>query len=527
MGGPEVPNLLGSAATLDAILQTSLDGVIIVDEAGLVRGWNHRAETIFGWQASEAVGHPIDQLVVPPRYRDVFRARLRLIVKGSDTRVLGRRFELAGMRKDGSELPIELGLLATKDSEEPVLVCFSRDLTPQKRAEAEIQLQSDKLTQAQERLHHSEELYRHVVELSGLIPWTADVDGQIVSVGERWTDWTGASIDAALANGWLGFLHPDDMGGAVSRWGDALRSGERLTVEYRVRFQSGDYRWCHARATRRPDGPDHHALWYGTLEDVHERRMASDAFMQAQAELAHVSRLSAMGAMASAIAHDLNQPLTAVANYVRGSRLLAKELEGSKKAEIDRALEDAERNTVWASQIVRRVRDFVARGSVDYQPEEIADLVAEACRFALVDAGTEGISYRLKLHSDCSVVVDRVQIQQVLVNLIRNAVEALKGQAHRDLLIRTEQAEPAMVEIAISDTGTGITAETAARMFDPLYSTRSDGMGIGLSISRMIVEAHGGTIWNASGPGPGSTIKFTLPCVIPAASPVPIPAADE
>ena len=218
-----------------------------------------------------------------------------------------------------------------------------------------------------------------------------------------------------------------------------------------------------------------------------------------------------MGAMASVIAHDLNQPLTAAAGYIRGSKRLLSA--GGDLRQTMEALNEADRSIVRAGDIVRRVREFVSRGTVECQPEALVPLIEEACRFALSDAKMRGITHRLEPRSDCTVMADRIQIQQVLVNILRNAVEALKDQPQREITIGTWPDSKGFCAVTVHDTGSGLAPERADRMFDPFYTTRKDGMGLGLSISRMIIEAHGGTIWSEARPGQGMTIKFTLPVV--------------
>lgn len=368
-----------------------------------------------------------------------------------------------------------------------------------------------RLEQTQEQLRRSEELNRYVIELSSLLPWTADDSGSILSAGRRWTTWTGAPTETALRTGWHDFTHPDDLKRVAAEWGEAVRNGERLDTEWRIRHADGGYRWVHARAAKRADNEDGDIVWYGTLEDIHEQRVALDAFHRAQAELARFSRLSAMGAMASAIAHDLNQPLTAITHYVRGSKRLLDEVAGEGKAALAEALDDADKSALRASDIVRRVREFVARGATETRRENLGRLIDEACRFALADAPAQGVTCRTVHDARCLVQADRIQIQQVLVNLIQNAIEAMQDQPRRELEIRTAAGRPGFCQVSVIDSGHGIDPKNAARIFDPLYTTRHGGMGVGLAISRMIIEAHGGAIWHAPAPDGGTIVYFTLP----------------
>jgi two-component system sensor kinase FixL len=367
------------------------------------------------------------------------------------------------------------------------------------------------LERAQEQLRDSAELYRRILELSNLMPWMADRNGRVIEVTERWREWTGAAPDRALGTHWVEFVHPEDIEGLMQAWMQAVWTGRQFAREWRVRRADGQYRWCRARAAKRYDDGAGDIVWYGTLEDVHERHEAEDAYRRVQAELAHVSRLSAMGAMATAIAHDLNQPLTAIAQYIRGSKRLLDRIDGAGKADLAEGLEDADRNTVRAADIVRRVREFVTRGTIETRRENLAALIEEACRFAMADPSAAGVDCRVRAEAECFVLADRIQVRQVLVNLIRNAVAAVQGCPQRRIVIRTGQGPPGYCEVSVSDTGFGIPREAATRIFDPLYTTRKDGMGVGLSICRTIIEAHGGAIWVDTGVERGATIRFTLP----------------
>ena len=252
----------------------------------------------------------------------------------------------------------------------------------------------------------------------------------------------------------------------------------------------------------------------GFLRDLTERQQTEARLQDLQAELVHVSRLTAMGEMASALAHELNQPLSAIANYMKGSRRL---LEGSadERAPVLReALDKAAEQALRAGQIIRRLRDFVARGESERRVEDVKKLVEEASALALVGAKDRGVRVRFEFdpHTDF-VLADKVQIQQVLLNLMRNAIEAMEESEKRELVVSTVSAQDNMVEISVSDTGTGIAPEIGAQLFQPFITTKRQGMGVGLSISRTIVEAHGGSIVPRSNPGGGTVFSFTLPAL--------------
>lgn len=249
----------------------------------------------------------------------------------------------------------------------------------------------------------------------------------------------------------------------------------------------------------------------GFIRDLSERQQTEARLQELQSELIHISRLSAMGEMASALAHELNQPLSAVANYMMGSRRLLETETGETARLVRDAMDKAAEQSLRAGQIIRRLRDFVARGESEKRVESLKKLVEEAAALALVGVKEHGVrvSFRIDPTID-RVLADRVQIQQVILNLIRNAIEAMEGQPVRELVITTEPAEDHMVAISIADTGTGLAPEILPKLFEPFVSTKSNGMGVGLSISRTIVEAHGGSISARPNQEHGTVFRLTL-----------------
>jgi two-component system sensor kinase FixL len=247
----------------------------------------------------------------------------------------------------------------------------------------------------------------------------------------------------------------------------------------------------------------------GFIRDLTERQEAERRLQEMQSELVHVSRLTALGEMASALAHELNQPLSAIANYVTGSRqLLARP--GGDPEKVRDALDRAGEQALRAGQIIRRLREFVARGETDREIESLPKLLEEASALALVGAREHGVLVRFDLDPRAElVVVDKVQVQQVVLNLIRNAMDAMAGSPRRELRICSRAAGD-MAEVQVHDTGPGISDEVVRQLFHPFVTTKATGMGIGLSISKTIVESHGGRIWAGRNPDGGATFHFTL-----------------
>lgn len=250
----------------------------------------------------------------------------------------------------------------------------------------------------------------------------------------------------------------------------------------------------------------------GFIRDLTERQQAEARLQELQAELVHVSRLTALGEMASALAHELNQPLSAIANYLKGSRMLLARDEVPVERVSD-AVERASEQALRAGDIIRRLREFVARGETERSVESLPKLVEEASALALVGVKEHGIRVRYEFSPEVDLVLaDKVQIQQVLLNLVRNAVDAMieAGSPVRELTITLSPAEDDMVQVTVADTGPGIDAEVTESLFQPFVTTKRTGMGVGLSISRTIVEAHGGHIWAAAREGGGAVFALTL-----------------
>jgi len=252
----------------------------------------------------------------------------------------------------------------------------------------------------------------------------------------------------------------------------------------------------------------------GFIRDLTERQKTEARLQELQSELVHISRLTAMGEMASALAHELNQPLSAITNYMKGSRRLLEQTTDERAGVVREAMDSAAEQAIRAGQIIRRLRDFVARGESERRVESMAKLVEEASALALVGVKDQGIHVRFQLsQSNDLVLVDKVQTQQVLLNLIRNAVEAMHDSPRRELLISTIPAEDGMLLVSVADTGSGISPEVSDQLFRPFVTTKRQGMGVGLSISRTIIESHGGRIWIEPNPGGGTVFRFTVRAV--------------
>ena len=253
----------------------------------------------------------------------------------------------------------------------------------------------------------------------------------------------------------------------------------------------------------------------GFIRDLTQREERERLLHEVQSELFHVSRLSTMGEMASALAHELNQPLAAVSNYLQGSRRLIDAIDDEPAALLRNAINKAIEQTLRAGQVIQRLRDFVSRGETERRIESLSKIIEETSALALVAA--REMSVRVSLNhspSSDSVLVDKVQIQQVLLNLMRNALESMQNSSRRELAVSTMPTPEDFIAVHVSDTGSGIQPEVLEKLFQPFVSTKRQGMGVGLSICRTIVESHGGRIGVEANPGGGTIFCFTVPRVV-------------
>ena len=250
----------------------------------------------------------------------------------------------------------------------------------------------------------------------------------------------------------------------------------------------------------------------GFIRDLTEREQSAAMLDQARSELARLARLNELGEMASTLAHELNQPLSAIANYVQGSRRMLDRLEGEVPQTLRGALDETAKQALRAGDIIRHLREFVTRGDTDKEEEDIKKLIEEAGALALVGSQERGIKSIFDFSDEPgTVMADRVQIQQVLINLMRNAIEAMRDSERKQLTVRTRPIAGSRMEVEVEDTGPGISEEIAPQLFQPFVTSKPHGMGIGLSISRRIIESHGGELTVRRNAAGGATFAFSLP----------------
>jgi PAS domain S-box-containing protein len=418
-------------------------------------------------------------------------------------------FEKEYFQKDGSRVPVLIGT-ASFDESGSQGVAFVLDLTERKRAEAErerLRHLADDLAQRQEKK------LRDVIETIPTFAWSALPDGFEDFVNHHWEEYSGLSAEKSAGAGWQAAVHPSDLKRHVDKWRASLVTGEPFENEVRYRRAvDGQYRWFLARAVPLRDARGKILKWYGISTDIEDRKRAEEERETLRADLAHINRVSMMGELTASIAHELNQPLSGV--VVNGNACL-RWLAGDSP-NLEEARENARRivrDGKRAGDIIARVRAQATKTGTTMARLDMNEAIEEVVALAQPEVRRNNVTLRTELADDLSPVLgDRVQLQQVVLNLVMNAVEAMStvGERPRELVIRTQNDEADLVRITVQDSGTGLDPQNMERIFDAFYTTKSGGMGMGLSICRSIVQKHGGRLLAVANDGPGTTFQFTL-----------------
>lgn len=364
-----------------------------------------------------------------------------------------------------------------------------------------------------EHLRESEARLSMALKAGALGTWELDLTSEIFTASEETRKAFGFAPGMALNRDVVGrAIHPDDLSSLRHALALAIRDGVDVRIELRNLREDGSIRWIalRGRAARNDNGE---ALRLnGVCGDVTYRYEAQERMDKLQSDIAHIGRLTEMGQMVSAFAHELRQPLTAANNYLSAAkRYLAQE--NAPIARINELIGKADGQFLRATEIIQRIRGFSVKSNTDAGPEDLNALIREAVDLARVDPRHRGVSVRIDVSKSLPrVTVDKVQIQQVLLNLLRNAFEAMETQQVRMISVRARvMRDGKTAEISVGDTGPGLPPDVMEKLFQPFVTTKSSGMGVGLSICRTIVESHGGKMWVESEPDNGATFLMTLP----------------
>jgi PAS domain S-box-containing protein len=366
---------------------------------------------------------------------------------------------------------------------------------------------------AEEALRESEVRFRTVADTAPVMIWMSGTDKLCTFFNKGWLDFTGRTMEQELGNGCTEGVHPNDFDKSVETYVHAFDARKDFTTEYRLRRFDGEYCWVLDHGVPRFESDGAFLGYIGTAIDITERRRAEAELRRQREDLAHVTRVSTMGELAASLAHELNQPLTAIlSNAQAAQRFLSAHTPDVQ--EVGEILKDIVHDDSRASEVIQRLRALVKKEELAFVELDLTSVIREVAALIHSDAILHGVRISLELGADLPAVKgDKVQLQQVLLNLLLNAFDAMKNCSAdmRDVSVQVQPGGDDRVEVAVRDQGIGLSVATLDKIFQPFYTTKREGLGMGLSISRSIIEAHGGKLWAENNVGGGATFRFTLP----------------
>jgi two-component system sensor kinase FixL len=489
-----------SEARTRAIVEAAAEGIFTLDGAGSIRSFNRAAERIFAYGAEEVIGQGIDRLLSATGPQDT--AGFLRYLRSRDTRLFEGAREFVGIRKDGSRFSVEVTVSEFHDRVGPYYAAIARDITERKRMET--------------ALREERNFVSTILATSAAHIVVLDARGRIVRFNRACEETTGYRLDEVKGEVfWERFLLPEERAPVSAAFGSPRAGQFPNQFESYLLTRGGERRLISWNNTAVFDRDGHVEYIVGTGIDITEQRRAQAQAQAHQATLAHMDRLSLMGEMATGLAHELNQPLTSIYAYAQGClRMLHGGDAGSER--IENALQQIARLAEQAGGIIRRLRDFVSRRGMKRVSVDLGRLIEEAIEFIKTESTERGVTIELDLSVRLpQVLADPVQIEQVVLNLMRNAIEAmmLVGTGTRALGISASPVETGDVLITVEDTGPGLDKAQSDQIFDAFHTTKAEGMGMGLAISRSIVESHGGRLWAEAGGKGGAVFRFTLPAI--------------
>lgn len=421
----------------------------------------------------------------------------------------GRGLVAVGSRRPGFPFLTEKLLLNVAGNQLLIGLQEAQLRVEQKRAAEELDA---RVVQRTAELAAAQRELSQIINTIPALAWSALPDGRAEFFSEHYLAYVGLPAEQMLGSGWVEAVHPEDRAPLAEVWKSLLASGTAGEAEARVRRFDGEYRWFLQRANpiRNPSGQI--IKWYGVNTDIHDRRLSEEALSKARAELANVNRVTSLGVLTASIAHEVNQPLSGImTNAGTCLRMLTAEppnIEGALET-VRRTLRDGKR----ASDVISRLRTLYSGQEVQFEVMDLNDAARDVITLSAAELQRNRVVLRQDLAEQLPQVLgDRIQLQQVILNLVTNASEAMQTveERPRELLICTRAEDEGAVCLSVRDCGVGFGNQNVERIFAPFYTTKGHGMGIGLSVSRSIIEAHQGRLWATPNDGPGATFAFSL-----------------
>ena len=496
--GQEERELKRSEVRKAAIVDSALDCIVTIDHEGCITEFNPAAEHTFGYRRDEVLGKHLADTIIPPALREKHRQGFARYLATGEARVLEKRIEMTAVRADGSEFPVELAITRIPLEEPPSFTGYLRDITERKRVEQELRRSEAFLAEAQ-----------HLSRI-GSFSWRVATDE--ITWSEQLYRIFQIDRDAQVTFELIGTrIHPEDLSVFHEHIERSRRDGSDVQLEFRLKMPDGAVKYVHVAAHIRDDHSQ--PEYIGAVQDVTERRFSEEALGKARSELSHVARVTSLGVLTASIAHEVNQPLSGiVTNASTCLRMLAADppnVDGARET-ARRTIRDGNR----ASEVITRLRALYGKKEPTIESVDLNEATREVIALSLSELQRNRVILRPELADQLPPVTgDRVQLQQVILNLIRNGSDAMSGvdDRPRQLLIRTELDEGDRVSLTIQDAGTGFDPQAVDRLFEGFYTTKNDGMGIGLSVSRSIIESHHGRLWATLNNGPGAAFSFSIP----------------
>ncbi len=505
----EEKELKRSEAHKAAILDSSPDCVIAIDHEGCITEFNPAAEQTFGHRRSDLLGRHLVDVIIPPSLRERHRKGFARYLATDASTILGRRLEMTALCADGREIPVELTITRIPQDGFPAFTGHLRDITERKNNEEALRV-------AHAQVLRSEERWRSVFENSAVGVALTDLNGRFIATNPVYQKMLGYTELELQSLTFADITHEQDLDPHAMLISELI-AGERqeFQIEKQYRRKDGTSVWVRSNVSIVP-GTERVPRFLMTLsEDITQHKLSEAALAKARSELTNVARITSLGVLTAAIAHEVNQPLSGIiTNASTCLRMLSADPPNTDGAleTVRRTIRDGNR----ASDVITRLRTLYSRKDLSPEWMDLNEAAREVAALSLSEFQRSDVLLRYELADNLPpILADRIQLQQVILNLLRNAVDAMSAidDRPRELLIRTQRDLENQLQLSVKDTGGGLTPQAAERIFEAFYTTKTDGMGIGLSISRSIIEAHQGRLWATPNDGPGSTFSFAIPCV--------------